>query len=112
MDRYAAIPEAHRICISESSLTHSHIDSYLAQMIQTVETELEEELKQSMVHCPPWYNSGTDLSAVRKILRMPSLQWTSVLGIEVRYMSHDLCGTLTSPSSLWSSRSPQTEILQ
>ncbi|KAG8217898.1 muts domain V-domain-containing protein [Butyriboletus roseoflavus] len=36
-----------------------------ALMIQTVETELEEELKR-----------------IRKILRMPSLQWTSVLGIE------------------------------
>jgi hypothetical protein len=26
---------------------------------------------------------------------MPSLQWTSVLGIEVRYMSHDLRRRLT-----------------
>ncbi|KAF8447476.1 muts domain V-domain-containing protein [Boletus edulis BED1] len=36
-----------------------------ALMIQTVETELDEELKR-----------------IRKILRMPSLQWTSVSGIE------------------------------
>ncbi|KAF8557342.1 hypothetical protein OG21DRAFT_1505567 [Imleria badia] len=34
-------------------------------MIQTVETDLEEELKR-----------------IRKILRMPSLQWTTMLGIE------------------------------
>ncbi|KAH0827010.1 muts domain V-domain-containing protein [Lanmaoa asiatica] len=53
-----------------------------ALMIQTVETELEEELKRSMASPPSWCNSGTDSNAVRKILRMPSLQWTSVLGIE------------------------------
>lgn len=56
MERYAAIPEASRICISESSPTHSHVDSYLAQMIRTVETELEEELKRSIVSYSPWCN--------------------------------------------------------
>lgn len=80
-------------------------------MIQTVETELEEELKRSMVSFPLVY-SGTDSNAVRRILRMPSLQWTSVLGIEVRYMSHDLCKYLISPSFLWSSRSPKTKTIQ
>lgn len=59
-------------------------------MIRTVETELEEELERSMMSFPLGYKSGTDPNAVRKILRMPSLQWTSVLGIEVRCMPHDL----------------------
>lgn len=60
-------------------------------MIQTIESELSEELKRSEYILLSRIMAVCQCTIlVRKILGMPSLQWTTVLGFEVISLLYDV----------------------